>query len=104
MNFLLLLLGFTLFAETGNSSEKWGQIGHYVTGEIAEYHLSETARENVNEILGNISMPLATVWMDDIRADNRYDYTSTWHWASIPDGMENEEAEQEETGGHNLGS
>jgi hypothetical protein len=98
MNILLLLLGFTLFAETGNSSEKWGQIGHYVTGEIADYHLTEPARERISEILGNISMPLATVWMDDIRADSRYDYTSTWHWATIPDGMKYEEAEQEETG------
>jgi len=98
MKLLLLLLGFTLISHTGHQSEKWGQIGHYVTGEIAEYHLTDTARERVNEILGDKSMALATVWMDDIRSDSRYDHTNTWHWATIPDGMTYEEAEQEEAG------
>ncbi|TVR32888.1 MAG: S1/P1 Nuclease [Balneolaceae bacterium] len=98
MKLLLLFIGFTLISHTGLESEKWGQVGHYVTGEIAEYHLTDTARERVNEILGDKSMALATVWMDDIRSDSRYDHTTTWHWATIPDGMTYEEAEQEETG------
>jgi hypothetical protein len=78
--------------------EKWGQIGHYVTGEIAEHHLTDEARDRVNAILGDMTMARATVWMDDIRSDSRYDYTATWHWTTIPDGMTYEEAEQEETG------
>jgi hypothetical protein len=100
MKLLFLLLGITLISETDANSEKWGQIGHYVTGEIAEYHLTEKAREQVNNILGNTSMALATVWMDDIRSDSNYNYTSTWHWATIPNGMTYEEAAeyQEEDG------
>lgn len=100
MKLLFLLFGITLVSVTDTNSEKWGQIGHYVTGEIAEYHLTDTARERVNEILGNTSMALATVWMDDIRSDESYNYTSTWHWATIPGGMTYEEAAeyQEEDG------
>ncbi|MCC5941181.1 MAG: S1/P1 nuclease [Balneolaceae bacterium] len=98
MKILLLLLGVTFFAETDNLSNKWGQVGHYVTGEIAEYHMTETARERVQELLGNTSIPLATVWMDDIRSDGRYDHTRTWHWATIADGKTYEETEQDEGG------
>lgn len=98
MKLLLLLLGFSLLSQTDYQSEKWGQIGHYVTGEVADQHLNEESRERVYEILGNSSIPLAAVWMDDIRSDSHYDYTRTWHWATIPDGMTYEEAEQEEDG------
>jgi hypothetical protein len=94
---ILFFSAFILFNYSSHSS-KWGQIGHYVTGEIAEYHLTDKARERVNEILGNVSIPLATVWMDDIRSDPSYDYTNTWHWATIPDGMTYDEAVQEEGG------
>lgn len=95
----LLLFAFTLPEENlHTNSEKWGQVGHYVTGEIAEHYLTDTAEERVKEILGTTSMHLATVWMDDIRSDSDYDYTYTWHWTTIPDGMTYEEYEQEEDG------
>lgn len=92
------LLAFSLLFTAETEQSKWGQVGHYVTGELAEMHLTDTARERVNEILGDVSMARATVWMDDIRSDSRYDHTNTWHWATIPEGMTYEEAEQEEGG------
>ena len=100
MKLLFLFLVFTFYSAdiSENHDSKWGQVGHYVTGEIAEYHLTDTTRERVNEILGNRTMARATVWMDDIRSDSRYDHTATWHWVTIPNGMTYEEAEQEETG------
>lgn len=99
MKYLFLLyFAFIINVYTASDSEKWGQIGHYVTGEIAEQYLTDTAREKVNTILGDMTMARATVWMDDIRSDSRYDYTATWHWATIPDGKNYEEAEQEENG------
>ena len=97
-----LFLYFVLFLMSASVADehihfqKWGQIGHYVTGEIAESHLTETARKRVNEILGNTSIARATVWMDDIRSESRYDYTNTWHWVTIPDGMSYEEVEHEQ--------
>lgn len=93
-----ILLAFTLFFTAGSEELKWGQVGHYITGELAEIHLQDEVRERVNEILGDRSMARATVWMDDIRSDSRYDHTRTWHWATIPDGMSYEEAEQDEGG------
>lgn len=95
--FIILILASGLLLND-NNNEKWGQVGHYITGEIAEHYLSETAKEQVQEILGTTSMQLATVWMDDIRSDSAYDYTATWHWVTIPDGMKYEDFEQEEGG------
>lgn len=94
----ILMIPLLLIGNSTDETQKWGQIGHYVTGEIAERHLTEEAREKVNSILGDMTMARATVWMDDIRSDSRYDYTETWHWTTIPNGLTYEEAEQEESG------
>ncbi len=98
MNILLFLFAALLLTETANLSSKWGQIGHYVTGEIAEFHMTPAAKERVNKILGNKTIARATVWMDDIRSESRFDYTTTWHWATIADGKTYEETEQDEGG------
>jgi len=98
MTILLLLFTFIFPPIEHETSNKWGQIGHYVTGEIAEYHLTPAARERVNTILGDYSMPRATVWMDDIRSESRFNYSNTWHWATIADGKTYEETEQDEGG------
>lgn len=98
MNLLFLFLSFFLIAESNDNHQKWGQIGHYVTGFIAEEFMTETTLEKVNDLLETRSVPFATVWMDDIRSDNRYDYTRTWHWATIEEGKSYEETEQEEDG------
>ena len=94
----ILIISLLLSWNVTDDSQKWGQIGHYVTGEIAERHLTEQARERVKSILGDMTMARASVWMDDIRSDSRFDYTETWHWTTIPDGLTYDEAEQEETG------
>lgn len=96
--FLLIPLLFLITANNNQVEQKWGQIGHYVTGEIAEHYLTESAKKRVKEILGDKSIQTATVWMDDIRSDPAYDYTATWHWATIPDGMRYEDFEQEDDG------
>ncbi|WP_083750072.1 S1/P1 nuclease [Rhodohalobacter halophilus] len=101
MNILTLffaLLIISPFEVDTHNNEKWGQIGHYVTGEVADAYLQDDVRERVYEILDGRSMALSSVWMDDIRSDSEYDYTRTWHWATIPDGKTYEEAEQDEGG------
>jgi hypothetical protein len=100
----LFLLNFELICSVsaaGNQFEtdlRWGQIGHYVTGEIAEHYLTETAAREVRRVLGTTSIAMASTWMDDIRSDPHYDYTSDWHWVTIPPGMTYEEAEKNPNG------
>lgn len=84
MYFLISMLLMSSFLNESYETERWGQIGHYVTGEIAEQHLNEPAKQRVIEILDS-SIPMATVWMDDIRSDPSYDF-DTWHYVTIPEG------------------
>lgn len=100
MNIFIFIfsLFFTATNHSDNNELKWGQIGHYVTGEIAEQHLTEQARERVNNLLEDRSVVYATVWMDDIRSESKYNYTSTWHWVTIPDGMTYDETEKNPDG------
>lgn len=95
MQVFITLLIITGFLTNSHETEKWGQIGHYVTGEIAEQHLNDLAKARVNNILGDRSIAISTVWMDDIRSDNNYDF-DTWHYATIPDGEKYDPEIQEE--------
>lgn len=76
----------------------WGQIGHRVVGHIAEQHLSPEAQERLDELLGGESLAQASTWMDEIRSDDAYDYTGTWHWVTIPDGMRYAETDKNPDG------
>lgn len=76
----------------------WGQNGHRVVGQLAEWHLNNKAKKQIEKILGNESLPMVANWMDEIRSDKSYNYTATWHWVTVPDGGFYEKSLQEETG------
>jgi hypothetical protein len=100
----LLISGFIMTPNHDDIHQKesenlrWGQIGHYVTGHIAENHITEKTAEELDRVIGSESLAVAAVWMDDIRSDDSYDYTNTWHWVTIPDGMTYEETEKNPDG------
>lgn len=104
--FLTIILSATLFynpavtdIDRAEGDElRWGQIGHYTTGHIAENHITEKTAAELDRVIGNESLAEAAVWMDDIRSDDSYDYTGTWHWVTIPDGMTYEETEKNPDG------
>lgn len=81
-----------------NNEKRWGQIGHYVTGHVAENHITDKTAAEIDRVIGNESLAVAAVWMDDIRSDDTYNYTSTWHWVTIPYGMTYEDAEKNPDG------
>ncbi|MEX0846036.1 MAG: S1/P1 nuclease [Balneolaceae bacterium] len=91
----IILLGFT---STTNDALRWGQIGHRATGDIAEQYLTEKAAAEVKRVLGDQSLAEVSTWMDEVRADNTYDYMVTWHYVTIPKGETYETAEKEERG------
>src|SRR5690606_11209822 len=76
----------------------WGATGHRVTGYIANKHLNKKARKAIERILNGQSLAIVSTWMDDIRSDSVYDYTSDWHWVTIPDGMTYQQSEKNKNG------
>lgn len=79
-----LFIAFSL--GTISNSLAWGPTGHRVIGEIADKHLSKKARKEISALLGHQSLAEVSTWMDEIRSDDRYDYTHSWHYTTIPEG------------------
>lgn len=86
----LLIINLNLFG--------WGQTGHRVIGKIAEEHLSRRARKNIEHILGNETIAMASTFMDEIRSDEKYRFLDPWHYCTIPDGGTYEQAGSPEEG------
>ncbi len=95
---LFLVTASLLITLKPADAEAWGRTGHYITGEIAQRHLNAEAAAAVERILGDTSLAVATVWMDQVRSQDDYRYTADWHWVTIPDGMTYEETEKNPNG------
>ena len=64
----------------------WGAKGHHIIAGIAEAHLNKKAKKEVRKLLDGHTMVYFSVWMDEIRSDSAYTYTSTWHYANVDEG------------------
>ncbi len=96
MKKLVTTLSLIIFINQAGFS--WGQIGHRVIGQLAQWHLSRTAEARITQILGPVDLALASTWMDEIRSDSAYDYTNTWHWVTVPPNTTYNPEIQEPTG------
>lgn len=94
----LLFLLLTIFLILPQKSYCWGQTGHRVVGQIAYNHLTKKARKNIQKVLGNESLAMASFWMDNIKSDDNYDFQYYWHFATIPDSLTYEQAGTPEEG------
>ena len=88
--FILTCYSFGVFA--------WGPTGHRVTGQIASKYLNKKARKHLDRILNGQSLAMASTWMDEIRSDSLYDFTSDWHWVTVPDGSNYAQSEKNPKG------
>lgn len=67
----------------------WGQVGHRVTGSIAEQYLSKKAREQIMKIFPYESLAEVSTYADEMRSDPSTFWQKTagpWHYVSIPVG------------------
>ena len=76
----------------------WGSKGHDIIAEIADRNLTPTAKAEVTRLLNGKTMVYYAVWMDNIRSDSTYDFTSTWHYANVDSGQTYETMPRVETG------
>jgi len=85
---LLLTLVLLLLAPTVSA---WSALGHRLVGELAERHLSPTARTQVAQLLAGEPDPTlggVASWADALRNDDpdRFKATSRWHYINTPPG------------------
>ena len=81
----IVLLGFLFFLPF--FSFCWGVLGHRITGGIAESYLTPTAKNEIQKILGNETIALASNWGDFIKSDSTYDYLYNWHFINLDSGL-----------------
>lgn len=65
----------------------WGRTGHRTIGKLAANHLTPKAQAAVQQILGNESLADVSSWADELRGQEKYKSTSTWHFLNLPLGL-----------------
>lgn len=69
----------------------WGQIGHRVSGEIAESYLSEDAKAHIRQLYPNKSLAEISTLADEEKANQSTFWQKTagpWHYVTVPSGAD----------------
>jgi len=66
----------------------WGTAGHHAIGQIAQNHLSETARTAVMQLFGTATLADVSTYADEIRSQPEYKYTAPWHYINLEPGYD----------------
>lgn len=77
------------FSLASSQALAWGQIGHRITGKIAEDYLSESARTAVRALLPNESLAEASSYADEQRsnpAEFWQKVAGPYHYVTVPKG------------------
>ncbi len=83
------LTAVVLMLAVAPNAMAWGKIGHRVTGQIAQAHLSGQAAAAVEQILGAEDLAEASTWPDFMRSNqSRYwqRESGPLHYVTLPDG------------------
>ena len=61
----------------------WGANGHRIIAAICEQHLSESARVEIQKILGKDYLEELSTWPDYVRSEKGWDFAQSWHYTTI---------------------
>lgn len=67
----------------------WGQIGHRVTGELAEQYLTKETKAKIAELYPDMSLAEISTHADEMRSNPSEFWQRTanpWHYVSVPKG------------------
>ncbi|GAA0856424.1 S1/P1 nuclease [Aliiglaciecola litoralis] len=87
---LLQLSAAALLVTSSSQALAWGQIGHRVTGEIAELYLDADTREKIAALFPNQSLAELSTQADSELSNPSefWQQTWTWHFVTVPEGNE----------------
>ena len=70
----------------------WSQKGHDTVAFIAENHLTPATADSVAALLDGRSPVYWANWLDNASHTPEYEYTKTWHYKNIDDGVDYDRA------------
>ncbi|WP_339720809.1 S1/P1 nuclease [uncultured Paraglaciecola sp.] len=88
MKFRTLIIG-TVAAAMSFQALSWGQVGHRVTGAIAEQYLTPKTQLAISQLLFNEDLAEASTYADEMRSDPSEFWKKTaspWHYVNVFDG------------------
>lgn len=94
----LVLLGSMFISQ---SVFAWGQVGHRVTGAIAEQYLSIKAKQQIRSLYPNESLAEISTYADEERSNPDEFWQKTagpWHYVTVPEGKTYQQTEAPEEG------
>lgn len=65
----------------------WHDTGHRTVGKIAENHLTPEAQAGVKKLLGRETLAEVATWADEVKSDQQYKQTASWHFLNLPIGL-----------------
>lgn len=80
MNRMIVLLVLILSAATAYG---WGNLGHQTICIIAEHHLTDRTKREIDKYLQGESIVKYASWLDRVRHTPEYKHTSGWHSSSV---------------------
>lgn len=87
MKKLFFILCVFFFTSSFTTEIDWGKNGHRATGEIAEKHLTDKAREAIDKILNGHGLAYVSTFGDEIKSDPAYDKYGPWHYVNLEEGQ-----------------
>tara|TARA_B110000503_G_scaffold49960_1_gene81046 strand:- start:684 stop:1547 length:864 start_codon:yes stop_codon:yes gene_type:complete len=79
MKYLIILLFLPLTA-----FGYWGKTGHRVVGDIADKNLTETATQQIRELLDGQTLAEVSTWPDEMRSNPSFKPYDKWHYVNLP--------------------
>ena len=102
MRQIVKLIAFSLLLCGSIDVFAWGQKGHDIVTCIAENHLTDKAKENIDKIFGRKSLMYYSSWMDNVQNSpywkDGYDRTKTWHYFNVDEGYTPQTMPRNESG------
>ena len=82
-------IAFVWVSMLSAEANAWGQIGHRITGAIAEEYLSENAKAAIQRLLPYESLAEASTYADEMRSNPSAFWQKTaspYHYVTVPNG------------------
>lgn len=92
------ILSILLVAFTYSNSFAYGPIGHRTVAKVAEFYLTDTAKQQILDLLDGESLVLASTYADNIKSDRSIGNFDHLHYVNAQDGQSYSESEKNPKG------